>query len=96
MPAVQSTSGYWVYKAEFDEKNNYNEAPISCTNCGYDFFRLRLLYWICDQCETQNDSDFERNIKYREMKIKAKQERIKKRGKRSKSKQDIEDEINIM
>lgn len=79
-----------VYRAEFDAENNYNDAPIRCSSCGHRYFRLNVISWICDNCETSNNPDVERSEKYRRMKADARIVKARRRGKR-KSKPEATD-----
>jgi ribosomal protein L37AE/L43A len=90
MAAKQSDTGYWVYKAEFDQFNNHNSAPMRCNKCGHNYFRLSMLYWICDKCEHYNDPDSERGKRYKEKKEQERLAKMKKRGKRKAKVEDTE------
>lgn len=54
-----------IYKAEYDERNNYNDAPDSCDPCGHAYFRISSTSWICDACGSHNPPDKARTERYR-------------------------------
>lgn len=71
-----------IYKAEFDEHDNYNDCPVACSKCQENLFTVSAMSWICANCETENEPDMERTRRYwaqRELKKKLRVKRKKKK-----------------
>ena len=71
-----------IYKAEYDEENNYNDAPESCASCGHAFFRISATSWQCDACGSHNSPDKARTERYRIIREHLRAKRMKRKRKK--------------